>query len=413
MGLERAGTLRQLRYEELANSIDALRAEARGLAEADELAAKTDRIAEAKSELVTIQSQIDDIKSELSATTLLTPKAANVRDQIKEKEQAKAALLDQRDREASEATDLFERQRDSFDKRIEMARSAGDNSSARRLEAEVAKLVNPRPPIVAKFNAEIEPIDKAIKALTAEFDQLRANAPAMTAEQRQKLADQVEQLELRYSSTAADWQVRRDHARARWAHAQEAEANKAKTSADNQIRRDEIAKQIGELEKQRIATARTDQIRRIAGRWYGLKPEETSESQAGHVSVIWFGSLALIAALAGPITAMVALALQRIAARAQSRVESKLSRLTRLMLLKWRWRRTRSVSVPIEVQIEKEVEKRVEVPVETVVKEILYVPLLTDDPEALRKACDEELPSEVVNLVKLSAKNGRSRASST
>ena len=362
MGLERAGTLRQLRYEELANSIDALRAEARGLAEADELAAKTDRIAEAKSEmdetaaqadreLVTIQSQIDDIKSELSATTLLTPKAANVRDQIKEKEQAKAALLDQRDREASEATDLFERQRDSFDKRIEMARSAGDNSSARRLEAEVAKLVNPRPPIVAKFNAEIEPIDKAIKALTAEFDQLRANAPAMTAEQRQKLADQVEQLEL--PSTAADWQVRRDHARARWAHAQEAEANKAKTSADNQIRRDEIAKQIGELEKQRKATARTDQIRRIAGRWYGLKPEETSESQAGHVSVIWFGSLALIAALAGPITAMVALALQRIAARAQSRVESKLSRLTRLMLLKWRWRRTRSVSVPIEVQIEK------------------------------------------------------------
>ena len=403
MGLERAGTLRQLRYEELANSIDALRAEARGLAEADELAAKTDRIAEAKSEmdetaaqadreLVTIQSQIDDIKSELSATTLLTPKAANVRDQIKEKEQAKAALLDQRDREASEATDLFERQRDSFDKRIEMARSAGDNSSARRLEAEVAKLVNPRPPIVAKFNAEIEPIDKAIKALTAEFDQLRANAPAMTAEQRQKLADQVEQLEL--PSTAADWQVRRDHARARWAHAQEAEANKAKTSADNQIRRDEIAKQIGELEKQRIATARTDQIRRIAGRWYGLKPEETSESQAGHVSVIWFGSLALIAALAGPITAMVALALQRIAARAQSRVESKLSRLTRLMLLKWRWRRTRSVSVPIEVQIEKEVEKRVEVPVETVVKEMLYVPLLSDDPEALRKACDEELPPQ-------------------
>jgi len=54
----------------------------------------------------------------------------------------------------------------------------------------------------------------------------------------------------------------------------------------------------------------------------------------------------------------------------------------------------------------REVEKRVEVPVEIekVVKEILYVPLFTDDPEVLRTALNQELPPDVADLVKLSMK---------
>ncbi|WP_206533137.1 hypothetical protein, partial [Mesorhizobium sp. M7A.F.Ca.CA.001.15.1.1] len=36
--------------------------------------------------------------------------------------------------------------------------------------------------------------------------------------------------------------------------------------------------------------------------------------------------------------------------------------------------------------------------------EILYVPILTDDPEALRRALDRELPPEVIDVVKVSAK---------
>ncbi|WP_432284226.1 hypothetical protein SLT36_20815 [Aminobacter sp. BA135] len=44
-------------------------------------------------------------------------------------------------------------------------------------------------------------------------------------------------------------------------------------------------------------------------------------------------------------------------------------------------------------------------PVERVVKEILYVPLLTDDPDALRKALDADLPSDVAEMVKISARN--------
>jgi stress response protein YsnF len=103
---------------------------------------------------------------------------------------------------------------------------------------------------------------------------------------------------------------------------------------------------------------------------------------------------------------MVALALQRIAARGEVQSQSRLSSLIRRMLLRWRWRRVRTVEVPVEKIVEKEVEKRVDVPVEIekVVKEILYVPLFTDDPEVLRTALNQELPPDVAELVKLSMK---------
>ena len=93
------------------------------------------------------------------------------------------------------------------------------------------------------------------------------------------------------------------------------------------------------------------------------------------------------------------------------RGEGRLSRAIRYTLLKWRWRRVRTVSRPVEVPVEKEVEKRVEVPVERVVKEILYVPILTDDPEAVRRLLDQTLERDVADLVKVSVvgtKNGSS-----
>ncbi|WP_292451456.1 hypothetical protein [Mesorhizobium sp.] len=235
----------------------------------------------------------------------------------------------------------------------------------------------------------------------------------MTDEQKQVLQNRRVDLEKSLDEISADWERRLSQAREDLSAAQTAEASEGKVLATNRARRDEIAKQLNELEKRRIPLARTDQIRRIAARWYGEKPEQVSESEAGKIAAIWFGSLAVIAALAGPITAMVALGLQRIAAQAESRSENRLPCLIRRLLLRWRWRRVRTVKVPVEVPVDREVEKRVEVPVEKVVKEILYVPVLIDDPDALRKALNEDLPAEVVDLVKIAAKGGRKRAGPT
>jgi hypothetical protein len=116
--------------------------------------------------------------------------------------------------------------------------------------------------------------------------------------------------------------------------------------------------------------------------------------------MIWFAALSALAALAGPLTAIVALGLQRVSEQREQSYESKLSRFLRKWLLRWRFSRTKSVKIPVEV--EKPVEKIVEVPVEKVVKEILYVPILTDDPDAIRRALRESVPQEVADLVKIS-----------
>lgn len=417
MGMERAGALRQFRYEELVGKIDALITEQQSLASSDEIAAKSDEVTAAAAEyekttgladkaLEAIRAQIATLDKQLQETAALTPDAARVRDQIQELEDLRSKRIDERDREAKEAVDQFERQRDSYVTRIEAARKSGDIDSARRFEDELAKLVNPRPKIFSKYEQDLGPIETQLDQLRTQFAQLRASIPAVSDEQRAQI-ERRKKLEAELDATSAGWQRRIDTASKRLEEALATSEGEAKKLSANQDRRDEIEKLIVPLQKERIEVARTDQVRRIAGRWYGKKPEEVTEAEAGKVSVIWFGSLALIAALAGPVTAMVALGLQRIAAQAESYHESRLSRLIRRMLLRWRWRRVRHVNVRVEVPVEKEVEKRIEVPVEveTVIKEILYVPVLTDDPEALRRALDRELPPEVADLVKMSAKN--------
>jgi hypothetical protein len=111
----------------------------------------------------------------------------------------------------------------------------------------------------------------------------------------------------------------------------------------------------------------------------------------------------MLAALAGPLTAVVGLSLQNIASEREKLAnESRLSRAARYTLVRWRWRRVRTVSIPVEVIVEKEIEKRVDVPVERVVKEILYVPILTDDPEAIRRVMSEGLEKDFADLVTVS-----------
>jgi len=164
-------------------------------------------------------------------------------------------------------------------------------------------------------------------------------------------------------------------------------------------RREAIRRELDKLEKERIETARLDQVRRIAARFYAAKPEDVSSDRVDVVSNIWFGSLALLAALAGPMTALVSLELQKLG---DEGIRSRKSGLLRRMLISWRWRRVRTIRVPVEVHVEKEVEKRVEVPVEKVIKEIMYVPIFTDDPDALRRAMDQSLEREVAEHLKFS-----------
>lgn len=415
LGLERASTMREVQYANFANQTKALQQELETLKTTGESLRNTDDEAKARSDLEQLsgladternklRARITEVDEELQAATTLSPAAARAKDYLEEKQAALSALVERRDREIKDAVEQFERQRDSYVDRIKSARETGDLASVQRNEEGLNKLTNPRPKKEAEFAPKLAELEPAVAAARAEYERLRKDSPPMTPQDKQRLEARRNDLEKLYDGTAADWDGKLDEARAALAAAQEAATRKSETLAKNQQRQEAIATELNRLETERLPIARNDQIRRLAARWYGVKPEDVTDPQAGTVSTIWFASLAFIAALAGPITAMVALALQRIGAQPEVQRDSKLSRLLRRLLLRWRWRRVRKVSV--QVPVDREVERRVEVPVEVekVVKEILYVPILTDDPEALRRALDRELAPEVVDLVKVSAK---------
>lgn len=415
LGLERASTMREVQYANFANKTKALQQELENLKAAAADLRNSDDEAKARSDLEQLggladterdklRARITEVDEELQAATTLSPAAARAKEFLEEKQAALSALVERRDREIKDAVEQFVGQRDSYVDRIKSARDKGDLASVQRNEEGLNKLANPRLKKEAEFAPKLAELEPAVAAARAEYESLRKDSPPMTLEDKQRLEARRNDLEKLYDGTAADWDRKLDEARTALATAQEAATRKSETLATNQQRQEAIATELSRLETERLPVARNDQIRRLAARWYGLKPEDVSDAQAGTVSTIWFASLAFIAALAGPITAMVALALQRIGAQPEVQRDSKLSRLLRRMLLRWRWRRVRKI--PVQVPFDREVEKRVEVPVEVekVVKEILYVPILTDDPEALRRALDRELPPEVIDLVKVSAK---------
>jgi hypothetical protein len=422
MGLERAVTLRQFRYEEIVRKIDEFKNEKDQLSGRMSDSTFEDKLkqaqanlnaiaAQAEQEHKNIESQISEVEKEIQGQRLLSPEAAKIRDELSQKIAERDRLAAERETVISTRVAEFERQRDSFMDRIKMAVAKGDTASAKRYEFELEQLPNPRPIYEKQYATKLDPIEKDIVADQAEYDRRVASAPAMSPEERQRLESLHGELANRLADVDKAWADRRVSASRQVEDALALQENMASSTVEQQKRIDEIASQLSGLETRRIEDARTDQVRRIAARIYGLKPESVTVDQAGFISIIWFGSLAMLAALAGPLTAIVALSLQNIASREETFKEGRLSRAIRYTLLKWRWCRVRTVSKLVEVPVEKEVEKRVEVPVERVVKEILYVPILTDDPEAVRRLLDQTLERDVADLVKVSVvgmKNGSS-----
>ena len=354
------------------------------------------------------ETQILDVERELEGARLVLPGSARLRDARSDKEAQLSKLASERDTKIREEIISFERQRDSYVERIANLRRNGETEVARRYEEELSKLANPRRRIELQFQPQIARLETDISNLKIEFEKLQANSPPMSTAQRSALNSRRDELRQRQQQVDSEWEDKRSVARKQFDDAQILEAAKQRSVEVDQKRKDTISLQMTEAQTQRIELARTDQIRRIAARFYGVRPELATEDQAGFISVLWFGSLAMLAALAGPLTAIVALSLQKIGSASDEYLHrSSFTKLVRRLLITWRWKRTKTIKIPIEVPVEKIVEKRIEVPVETVVKEILYVPVLTDDPEALQRTLKEKLPADVADLVSINFRGKR------
>jgi hypothetical protein len=374
----------------------------------DELAnaqAQLDKVrAQADAEFDRVRSEMVRLDEEMLSPVRNNPEYAGINLQIEQLTSERDKLVAERDREIQQATEAFERQRESYTKRIGDAQASGDAVLADRYVKELAQLKNPRNAIVQRYEARITTLDAQVADLRGRLRELLKTNTTISDATRTRVETRRSELEKQLVSLEAQWAPRLAAARDALANAQDTSAGKQSEIEKARKELDGVGVALAELEQERIPMARNDQVRRLAGRIYGERPEDVTTEQESFVSLLWFGSLAALAALAGPIVAAVALGLQRVAEHRQTHADGKLGRLIRRMLLRWRFRRTRKVEVKVEVPVEKEVEKRIEVPVERTVKEILYVPILTDDPELLRKTLVQDLPPEIADLVKVGMK---------
>lgn len=402
--LNLAAISRQFSYEELTKEISIQKLEADNLQTTIDQLQSGDQVAKldaeiqslnelANKERASIQEQISQIERDIEGQSILSPAAAAIRNSLQEREKSRALIVAERDNQIKDSMAQFERQRDSFVQRIKDARDSGDTVSVQKFGDELAKLANPRKKITDQYADKIGSIEAEITTLRQKLDDARAKEQPLSTQQQKVNEKRRAEYVVKLDQTNGKWEQQLDVARSRLSEAQNQSTNKDQIIANNRQKLEVIGKRLSELESKRIPEARSDQSRSIASRIYGMKPEDVSDEQASFITVIWIGSLAFLAALAGPFTAMVALSLQRIATQTSAEKRaSKLSRLFRNILLRWRWKRVKTVHVVKEV------------PVETIIKEVLYIPLLTDDPEVVDKALRDSIPSDVANLVKMSVK---------
>jgi hypothetical protein len=415
LGLERASTQRQIRYDEIQSrkhttEIDLQNTEQSlaNLASASHVGTIQAEIEKLNSmeavEIERTQAEIARVQSQLENLKMQNPLFASLARQITAKETEFKQLIDRRDNEIRIQLEPFERQRDSFDKRIEAARANNDPAGARRYEEERARLRNPIPAIRERFAPDEQRLESDLRNLRDQQTTLEANESKAEKQARLRLQDRRNSLEQEVRDLQRTWQERRNLTLSQLQDAQQRAARGSIEAEQLRAKAQELQGQLATLEKERVVTSRNDQIRRLAARVYGKAPEAVSVEEASFIALIWFGSLGALAALAGPLTAIVALGLQRSAEVRETRGTRTLSDYLRRWLIRWRFKRTRKVPVHIEVPVEKEVEKRVEVPVEKIIKEVLYVPILTDDPDIVRRSLEQELPAEIADLVRLKFK---------
>ena len=178
---------------------------------------------------------------------------------------------------------------------------------------------------------------------------------------------------------------------------------------DREARIDDLSKRLKNLADERVElraeiarVAEDSQIYRIAALWYGKdSPADITNEELRLISILWFGSLAAITAWTGTLLAFASLVV-RYGGQDDTKRPSLHRALTRLMKnligavvdIRRRIRAPKIIEKIIEREVPKEVIK--EVPVEKVVtqdvarevitRELVYVPVFSDDPELLQSA---------------------------
>jgi hypothetical protein len=325
--------------------------------------------------------------------------------------------------ETNEAKDQskFQDQQLSYTNQIKVYIDSGDKYAARQIQFKLDQLPNPANKSPWKkrrraYDKEVSKLDDDKSEYLSKRDEIFSNltvSPEVTAEidrlqnQREKtLSNMSEQIQRLYTKKAEFAQNQFD---------------KLDMQSQNLRQADVLEQQLIQLNSQRASIANKNQIRRFAATWYQVSAVDVTDKQEQSATKVYVSSLAGLAALAGPLTAIVALALQAIAAKERLKISNANKRSLkqrfwislRRYFIKSKHKRRKTVvkevevevekivikEVEVEVEVEKAVEKIVEVPV--VEKELLYIPILTDDPEKMMEDLEKKLPKEAFSQIKV------------
>ena len=218
--------------------------------------------------------------------------------------------------------------------------------------------------------------------------------------------------------------------------ANEKQLNKLQTQVCNTLLSNQVYRIAGKLDVSWLFSSKTEKITST----YSYCPQQNSidETNAERVAILWFGSIGLLSATAGIVTAIAGQMFVRMAEneaqgrrRRQRPSSERLLDTIRLLVVRWRKNRVKTVinekiiEVPTEVvkeveiiqEVEKIVEKEVirNVEVELVIKELVPVPIFVPaggdvDAELSKvKAHYEELNKKMASLVTPKSASARSK----
>ena len=227
----------------------------------------------------------------------------------------------------------------------------------------------------SEFDAKISALENRSRSLAREIDD-RESRSAETAK------PVLAQLDARRQEVITDFQQRAEDAEARFLRRMQEAENRETIITTLQGQLADSKGRHGELRTRINFEAKDNQIYQITALWYGKEsPVDVTKDELKFVSSIWFGSLSFVVAVIGTVLALAGLVLryQDLGPRPLAR-RSAFGSVRRAAVEFRRWLRRRPHGPRIvikEVPVEKIVFR--EVAKEVVVKEMVYVPLYTND----------------------------------
>ena len=420
-GLDTALSQRQAKFRNIENKIlevESKIAALRSTTSSDASAATLDNIKQQIVELETarqneierFETQIKDVKNSsisIEAQTQINLYDAEIKRVDSEITDLQAAI------EADEARDQskFQDQQLSFTNQIKVYTEAGDKNAARKIQQKLDALPNPANKKPWKdrrreYENKVNELEASKADYVAKREDIFANITVSD-----DVANELVRLQTARDDTLTKLSVRIQDLYRQKADFAQSQFDKLDQQTQNLREAEVLEQQLIQLQSEKVSIANQNQIRRFAATAYGVSPADVTDKQEQTATKVYVYSLAGLAALAGPITAIVALALQTIAARERRRLENGHKKTIRekfwISLRKYfvsgKHKRRKTVIQEVQVEVEKEVEKIVEVPVTE--KEFIYIPLLTNSPDEMMEELQKKLPKEVFERIKVGVNN--------